>query len=383
MYFKEDMTMRNKKYLAALLAGTMVIGSSVTAFASGSTTTPSYVSSSDVTISDSNVTTGTNASGNISGGGQLEGNVSEDVFTVVVPECITSGGTFNGFDFVMDPQMLITKTQASKYVSASTPTVDSFVADKTLYFYNKSNRVMDDTSDLIKVTNKSSMDVEISLDAEVPALTTISMSDTSTFADDDSASLYLALKDADGETAITEQEDGTNKGSLTKTIAKAPDGSYEVKEANGSYEYVLKDSATGFADYEFALTGACNAKGDWSAVSENPQINLTWEIKPAFAKGPSIATKTYKMTTGKPVEVTVDLGTGNLAATSIASITYSTNANPTNTLAADNYTFANGKLTIKADYVTTLCGLSNFTTRDYKITFNDTAKTEVTITLNK
>ncbi len=370
-----------KKVLAAALAMAMVAGNSVLAAAPGK----SYV-----TPNDFEATTSSDATGSITGGGQMEGNVSKDVFKVVVPSSIqgANAASFTGFNFVMDPQKLITATEAEKYTDATggSSLADGFVPDKTLYFVNKTDRQLDNTSDYVMVTNKSSMKVEVSLSAKMDQLGSITMSDTDEFAeDDDSASLYLAILGGNDEKAIDDTAAGVE---VKGTIAEAKDGAYKIVydgTVAGDYSYdLVNDDPALFSSYEFALTGATNEYGDWSNVTDTPEVQFTWKVEPATSAAPSIATKTYTMTTGTPVVVTVDLGTGDYAATGIASITYKTSADGAETkLAADRYSFADGKLTISKDYVTTLCGLANFTSRDFKVIFNDTAKTEVTITLKK
>lgn len=101
-------------------------------------------------------------------------------------------------------------------------------------------------------------------------------------------------------------------------------------------------------------------------------------IDPSTA--PSIATTNYTMSAGNAVTVTVDLGTDNLAATGIESITYTSPSGATKTLPTTDYTFAGTTLTLTSGHIDAALN-ANVTTRDYLITFNDTAKTQVTITV--
>lgn len=91
---------------------------------------------------------------------------------------------------------------------------------------------------------------------------------------------------------------------------------------------------------------------------------------------PSIATTSYAAG-NSDIVVTVDLGSGTLAATDISSITFVKNGN-TNTLADTKYTFEDNKLTFKAEYVSGLTA-----TRAHTITFNDEENTTVVVTLTK
>lgn len=358
--------MRNyRKYLAAALAATMVVGSSVVAQAAD------YVSSSDVTLTDKDTATGT-----IGGTGSLEGNITEDVFRVVVPQCMTDGTNFNGFNFVLDPQKLITKTEAAKYTTGSNAAT-GFDADKTLYFVNKVSGRLTDTSDFVKVTNKSSIPVNISLEAAMSGLGTIELSDTAEFADDHT-SMYMALTDGTTPTAI--KADGSTK--IQKTVKEAATGAYEtrVNPETNDYEYMLvNESANLFSTFEFALTGASNEKGDWSAVTANPAVQITWTIVPTPSAAPSIATTTYEIPATGGIEVAVNLGAKELAATDIKSITWTTQGGDKRTLTTDDYSFTDSVLKFKGPHLATIATDS----RKYTVTFNDKNETTVDITLNK
>lgn len=358
--------MRNyKKYLAAALAATMVVGSSVVAHAAD------YVSSSDVTITDSNA-----ADGTIGGNGQMAGSVNEDVFSVVVPGCMTGAEAFNGFDFVLDPEMLISKTDAVKYISDSNAGVTGFDENKTLYFLHKRSGTIGDTSDFVKVTNKSSIDVDISLKPAITGITAIKLSDTATFADD-STSMYMAVTDGSTPTAI--KADGTTE--VKKTIAGNINAYKTVVNASGDYDFALKEDVdpADFDTYEFALTGACNDKADWSSIAENPNVQITWSIKPSpDPVAPSITSKTYTYVPGTDVAITVALGEGSKAATGIESVSFVNGNDRTVVLTADtDYTFAGTTLTIKDAKLATVTGTK------FTITFNDTAKTAVEVTISK
>lgn len=375
--------MRNyKKYLAATLAMALAIGNTTVAFAAELTTasnvtTASQVSSSDATITDSN-----SASGTINSSGRVEGIISEDVFAVVVPTCIQSDASFEGFDFVLDPQKLITKTKGAKYATGSDAKT-SFVEDQTLYFTKRSDGILAPTSEYVTVTNKSSIDVDVTLEAAVTGLTDITMSNTKAFADD-STSMYLALIDGNAkETAIVDNgKEGAakaNTAKVTAKIGKAVDAYEENVADDGTYEYVLKDDATGFETYEFALTGASNNKGDWSEVTDSPQVAITWTIAPTPKPvAPSIATKEYTYADAD-IAITVDLGAGDSKAEGIKSITF-LNAGAVRTLVKDtDYTFANGTLTLKNSKLSTMTVANPV----FTVTFDNDDSTQVEVTVKK
>lgn len=224
------------------------------------------------------------------GTGKVEGIVDEEVYCVVLP---TQADNDDTFDFILDPQDLINKTGHAAYDVSS-------VSGNQLYFTKSDGESseLSDTSAALTVINKSSVDVNVTVEATVDALTggsddtayEILLADSAEFeADDDSTSIYLGLNvDADDAVALT-ADDGA---SVTKTLAGAPD-EYETKYENEAYEYVLKEDADedAFETLEFSLTGACNTNADWTnAEVAAPSINLVWGFDKAGenTKGPKV-----------------------------------------------------------------------------------------------
>lgn len=236
--------MNYKRILAAGLAVSMVMGSSVVAFA---------------------------AEGTGSGTGSLDVVEKSDVFQVELPT--DSGTTFN---YILDPTGVIKATSAEKYGGAT------FADGATVFFANAPTTEdgavsYSATSDTIKAVNKSTMDVDISVKASVAATSGITMATSNTFdSADTTAGLYLALKDSDtnnSDTAIT-----TDGVELTSKIAALADA-YETKYVDGKYVKQLKADATGFKEYTFQLTGACNPKGQWAGLTETPPtVSVVWSI---------------------------------------------------------------------------------------------------------
>ena len=104
------------------------------------------------------------------------------------------------------------------------------------------------------------------------------------------------------------------------------------------------------------------------------KVTVTLRTKAA----PSIAKATYTITAGADLEIPVDLGVGDLAATGITKITFDKGGGTISTMGNTYYTFENGVLTIKASYIDSLTA-----SRDLFIEFNDAAATKVTVTLAK
>ena len=261
------MSNKFRKVLAAVLAGTMVLGSGVVANA---------------------------AEGSGEGSGSLDVVEATDVFNVVLP---TDSG--NQFDYILDPTGIIAETDAAKYGSAF------FEPGKTMYFRQEPASGSDvatysDVSDSIKAYNKSTMDVEIKVQAKLATPSGIDIVTSAPAggggANTATPSIYLALKEGGNETAIT------SAGIVATSSITDAAAHYEVVYATDSKTYKKQLNATAsnakleddfdglFQSYEFNLTGSCNDDGKWVGLTEEPpKVSLVWTIeKPenAVAGGP-------------------------------------------------------------------------------------------------
>ena len=236
-----------KKILAGFLAATMVTGSSFMAFAA--------------------------QSGSTSGEGSLDIVEKSDVFNVVLPTVPADGDT--RFDYILDPTSVINGTSAAKYNGAT------FASGKTVYFKNAPTTdggaaSYSEKSDTLTITNKGTVNVDVTVSASVKAVTGITMASTGTFTDttDKTASLYLALTDGTNTNPIT-----SSGGTLTSTLAGSP-SAYEPKFVDGKYVMVEKEnSGVTFNTFSFGLTGACNPNGVWTGLTDKPPVvDLVWTV---------------------------------------------------------------------------------------------------------
>lgn len=267
--------MNYKKILAASLAATMVLGNAVVAFAA-------------------------DEGGAATGEGETQYVATSDVFKVVLPTVAEDATTF---DYLLDPDGLIAKTSGNgggRYTG-------TFEAGKTVYFKHATavgGNDYTDTSDEIKVVNKSTQAVDLTVTAKVTPVDGITMAAKNNFTNEEGTAstdteLYLALVGTDSaetpnvtEKAIT--ADGTE---LTASIP-ADATAYEVtwNATDKQYERTLTTAAsaadyTGFKTYSFKLTGKCNTgEGiDWSGLDENaPKVDLVWSVKDFTVNGPQM-----------------------------------------------------------------------------------------------
>lgn len=367
-----------KKYLAAALAATMTLGTSVTALAATTLATPS------VTASPSDITDKDQAGGTLGGNGSVAGIVDKNVFHIVVPT-IVDDTTY--YDFILDPQGLINKTGG---VSLNGATYDNS-AVRTLYFRNIPNG--DDlagstydysnVSQGFQVTNKSTMDVDVTFTAELTNLNEgITLAAKDDFTDDQGdlttdTSIYLGIiKDA--ATAVAVADGGS---SVPAQLTKAPANAYkEDWTEDGGFVYTLDPTATAtFSSTVYKLTGASNPDGDWVTFKDAtvaPKLQVTWKVV-EHTTNPSIATTTYNKVAGQALNIPVSLGVAPDNATGIESITFVNPSNVTKNLTVNtDYSFTGTTLTINSNVIDGLTA-----DRTYTVTFNDTAKTTVDITI--
>lgn len=361
---------KSKKWMAATLVAAMVMGSSITVFATG--TTP--------------VT-----NGGTTGAGSSEGHVEKEVVNMVLPT-VPSGTT--PFAYTMDPERLIQETGGAKYEDYTFPAAAS---DTGVYFLT-GEKIYANTSNTLQAINKSSCDVTLTVKVKATAsaggkdITLATSATPSTTA----AELYLGLTVGTADTVVS-----TTEATVTKTIAGTAGNFETVYDATDGYKYQEKASATTWKAINLSMTGAVSNKAI-AADTTAPTVDVTWSyakaadgatvdtadqvdytVAPANA-APSITdtNKTYTANADTAVTVNVSLGTGNQIATGIDSLTYVNASGATREVDSTAYSYADGVLTISAEAVNMFVNSVN-TSRTYTITFNNSARTTATFSLTK
>ena len=251
--------------------------------------------------------------GNGTGTGSFEGHVDKDVVAVTLPTA-----DVNTFSYKMDPEGLIAATNKDKYPDAS------FEEGKNVYFLSGEDTWTSDSAKL-KVVNKGTVDVDVTVVAKTAENTNVAMSTSDTFAENDTdAKLYLGLKIADKAAVAVDTTD--TAGKVTVGL-HGNEENYEVTSADSGYAYTVKTGVpdTAWNSFEFGLTGACNPNGDYSAAGlTGSDVTVTWsyavreddstadmlDANATSEAAPSIATTSYTYTAGAAVEVPVNLGSG-------------------------------------------------------------------------
>lgn len=270
---------KTKKVVAFALTASMVLGSSMTVFASDTgSTTP--------------VTTGT---GNTSGTGTVEGHVNKEVLNVVLPT-VQSGSS--AFAYTMDPERLIQGTDAAKYAEGTV--FPKGTEDKGVYFLT-AEKTYANTSNTYQVINKSSCDVTLTVDVIATQKSTndITLANSATVSTTD-PELYLGLKVGDDTKVVS-----STKQTVTKTIpGTSGNFSIAVQEKNGQKEYTYKEKADAskWKAMNISMTGEVS-KVDIGSDTTAPTIDVTWTWVKA-ADGATAATDVVDYVTGPQISVT-------------------------------------------------------------------------------
>lgn len=322
-----------KKAMAIALATTMVFGSSLMAFAA-----------------DTN-------SGESVGTGTSEGHIDKKKTNVVLP--VLAEDAASPFAYTMDPEGLVSGTDHAKYENAEFPAADN---DTGVYFNNgaktgdPSTTVYANSSIALEAVNKSSHTIDLTVKAEVVSEETdiplVTKDDLATVTD---ASLYLGLiVNSDAGVAVTKDAAAAKTVTVNgtdanfKVAAKADKTGYEYRELTLA-EYQALDGNSGKTQDDldaswqratFKLEGSTTTDKAITSTTTAPGVKVTWSwVDPNANVAPSIATTTYNNVNlgsaeGGDVAVQVDLGTGTLAATGIASV-----KRGNDTLAENMYSF--------------------------------------------
>lgn len=311
--------MCKKKLMTAILVTTMVMGSTLTAFAA-----------------DAGGDT-TSKSGGTSGSGTSEGHLEKVVESMILPVVPADSSPFA---YTMDPERLIQETSGKKYPEGSVfPAADS---DTGVYFQT-ADKTYANTSNTLKAVNDGSCDVTLTVKVKTTASAggkDITLAASSTPAATGTPELYLGLAVGKGTPSVVSGTEAT----ITKTIAGTP-GNFEVTvDENNKYVYQQKADATTWKAIDISMTGAVSKL----AIPEGttaPTVDVTWAYAKA-ADGATVDASDQVEYTSKPAD----------AAPEISSITDFTKTSPENVVIS--FTLGSGADAVEADGATLAYGAS-------------------------
>lgn len=359
--------MCKKKLMTAILVTTMVMGSTLTAFAAD-----------------------TDKSGGTSGSGTSEGHLEKVVESMILP---TVPADSSPFAYTMDPERLIQETSGKKYPEGSVfPEKDS---DTGVYFQT-GDKTYANKSNKLQAINDGSCDVTLTVKVKATASAggkDITLATSSTPAATGTPELYLGLAVGKATPSVVSATEAT----ITKTIAGTP-GNFEVTvDENKDYVYQKKSDATTWKAIDISMEGSVSKLAIPDGTTA-PTVDVTWEYAKAADgatvdtsdqveyteapadRAPSIAVTAYDYDRTATFDIVTDFGAGDLAATSIKSVkigadgtTFATDLTSSCVISGNKITFPSGKL-----------GTAAVGDKKYvQVTFDDDTAVVLTLTVAK
>lgn len=330
--------MCKKKLMTAILVTTMVMGSTLTAFAADA--------GGDAA----------SKSGGTSGSGTSEGHVDKEVESMILPTVPADNAT-SPFKYTMDPERLIQETSGGKYEEGTTfPEKDG---DTGVYFLT-GDKTYANTSKTLQAINNGSCDVTLTVKAkatQVSADTDIKLATTATPAATGTPDLYLGLAVGKDTPTVLSGTDQT----ITKTIAGSPTNFEITLDENNKYAYKEKADATTWKAIDISLTGAVSKL----PIADNttaPTVDVTW----SYAK----AADGVAVNTSDQVDYTT---TPAAADPEISSVTDFTKASPEDVVIS--FTLGSGEKAVEADGATLAQGANKTPVNVAKYGVDMSAKT--------
>lgn len=250
-----------ERWVAIVMAAVLLFVCPLRAFATESTDLPPEMENGDV-ISEALPTV----------------PAKEDVISIMLPTVMEEEKS--PFDFVMDPQGLLYKTDAARYGGGVVE------EGATLLFQNKEGEYdFSRYSDRLAVTNYSTVPVLLTISARITDLGELSMASNDDFTDSDDCGVYLAVVD-DGGNVHPISADGVV--TIQVEMKAAPESAYVYRLGDDLQSYHLAQSddfeEVEFDTYFLGLVGACNPNADWSNISAHPVVSVTWRIDPIITE---------------------------------------------------------------------------------------------------
>lgn len=327
---------RIKNLLTVVLTTSMVVGSTVTAFA------------------DAGVSEGT---GNYEGGEMKYPTLSVTLPTI--PD-----GTYN---YIADPNGLIAATSNAKYSGAT------FTGDAGIFFQTEANKYTNKSA-AQSFTNENAVDLDITVTlAEKEAGSDIiKYSDTDTFeATDKENKLYLAVTDGAETDPAFSAISSTAAASLTTTVAGKKDN-YVANYTDGvGYGYVKKTGDLTWNSCSFNLIGALNKGAEWGDDVDFPAIKVTWSYA-EHKDGPSASPAS--MSTAAASATISGLADG---ATLSSVVMHKKDGTTSNLTAGTHYTYSNNTFTIASAKASALLNATNIS--KFVLTYSDGTTLDISV----
>lgn len=238
-------------------------------------------------------------------------------------------------------------------------------------FYELTAETVGDADDLADLLKDNDVYVATAVAANGQALTFVAKGGTHTY---NSSEVYYTA-------ALT----ATPKASIDSTkLYVYADGTADATDGKAAFRYIGNLSG---AQEEWSASDITNVHIKYEIVGvkdtkyDEVKAECTYGLYKKAEAAPSIATKTYTMTANTAIDITVDLGAGDLAATAVSKVMDPTGA--WDYLKGDNqasYDASSKKITLSAGMVDA-CMSANVD--HISVVFNDDEETTVRIDLTK
>lgn len=200
--------------------------------------------------------------------------MGEDVVSISLP--IINESETSVFDFILDPQELLYRTDAARYGGGRVE------EGATLLFYNKEGEYdFSKHSDWLTVTNRSTVPVQVTVTAQLVDLGDIKLAESDDFGENTEPAVYIAIEDDKGN---IQPLSANGEAVIHLEMAAAPENTYvfRLDEENHTYEYGMSmdPDKVDFDTYSFGLVGACNSNAEWQDISVHPTITVIWCVEP-------------------------------------------------------------------------------------------------------
>ncbi len=179
-------------------------------------------------------------------------------------------------------------------------------------------------------------------------------------------SLGAGAAAADDITSVT-----YNDGSL-QTLVKGTDYTFSGTTLTFTSAYINSLISGSVTSREYTVTF-----NNTAATTDTYTLTYT---APVINAAPSIGTTSYTVSAAA-VPITINFGTGSLAATGVEKVTYlNSSSQLRDVVLGTSYTISGNTLTLTSSFIQ---GIASGTTRVVTITFNDSAHTAIEVTLQK
>lgn len=339
--------MKSKKFFAYLLAATMVLGSTVTAFAGNN--------------------------GEVIGQGESTGSLKEDVVEASLPTANSSN-----FQFYVDPERLISRS--GKLKDGTGITSDAAAAINGVYF-NQGGDFYSSVSTDCAIEIKNYCDAKVTVNVAISTAGGISLADDATLykaagsqtTTSSTVSMYLGMGVTVSSGAYEESDytTVTSSGAKKEIEIAGQTDNYTVTTSNGAY--VLEEKTGQDVEWKtvrFNLRGAVTETKLPESGVEAPAVTVTWKVEAKNASAAAGIAYTSKAGNG---DVTLTFTPGTPAKT-LAKTSFKINGVETSGWSsfASNVIYNGNTITVKAA-VFDFNSIKNATTNNkYTFTVVDT-----------